>query len=213
MSGYTNGNSHYDYNISFINILDKSITRLPCYNVFEKVLGTNAESDTPVWTLVDVKDLVIYAGCNEWKIPITKKIGDVEMPIEFYGLDQHKLLRTEITFNISYFKNSGLMNFSRPTEYTFNVLENLVIDDKWRVYWLYETESPEEPGAYEINGLMSGVGRVFVIEESEWQVVANQEVASGAYSISNLGPGKKLIVGRKADGESYAYGDVTPVLN
>lgn len=214
MSGYTDGNSQYDYSASFINILDKGNTRLPCYNVFETVLGTNKESDIPVWITVDIKDLIIYAGCNEWKIPITKKIGDVEMPIELYGLDQHKLLRTETTFNISYFHNAGLMSFSKPTECVFMVLENLIVDDQFRSYWEYEEEVTNEPGAYEVSGLINDLGKVLVIEEEAWQIVADYDVINpGSYTVSGLGPGKKLVVGRKVGGESTAYGNVTPVLS
>jgi hypothetical protein len=209
MSGYNDANGQYSNFISFINIVDKGITRLPCFNVFESSINISGKLEK--WTLVTVKDIEITAGCNEWKIPITKKIGDVEMPIELYGKDEHKLLRNEFSFNIDYFKNSGLMHFSKPSEVTFNILEDLVVDDQWRVYWEYEEED-EGPGAYKVTGLISGVGRVFVIEEAEWEVVANQEVDSGTYEITGLGPGEKLVVGRKADGQSYAYGKVTPVL-
>ena len=214
MAGYTNGNYQYDYNISFINIRGEGITRLPCYNVVEVVLGTNKKSDIPVWIPVTVLDLVIYAGCNEWRITNTKKIGDVHMPVELGGFDKHKLLRTETTFNISYFYNSGLMNFSKPTECIFNVLENMAINDQWRTYWEHQESGLDEAESYEVSGLINNVSRVLVIEEASWQVVANQTfVDPGLYTVSGLGAGKKLIVGRKDDGESEAYGNVTPILS
>lgn len=61
--------------------------------------------------------------------------------------------------------------------------------------------------------IITNAGKIIVVDEEEWEVVAKKEVLQGTYEIKGLSSSKKLIVSRTTDGESRAYGNVTPLLD
>jgi len=68
---------------------------------------------------------------------------------------------------------------------------------------------------YKISGATSEAIRIIIIKESDWSILDNDTYSAGQYEI-DLGesnPGNVLAVGRKSDGESFMYGNVTPVVS
>ena len=64
---------------------------------------------------------------------------------------------------------------------------------------------------YKISGTLSDAARIIVIKESDWSIESNTEESVGAYEVDSLETGAKFILGRKSDGESVGYGNVTPI--
>jgi len=64
--------------------------------------------------------------------------------------------------------------------------------------------------SFHIKGISSDAARFIVLNESDWSIDSNTEESSGVYDIEVTDTNKKLIIARKADGESVGFGDVTP---
>lgn len=62
---------------------------------------------------------------------------------------------------------------------------------------------------YKISGEKSETTRIIVIKESDWLIESNTvSSGSGAYEVTDLEVGNKLVFGRKSDGEIYGYGGI-----
>jgi hypothetical protein len=203
MAGWTPGTAKFNA-ISFINIHDNGDTRLQCVTPREFVINTNGPADGDHWRLMTVTHIDIHTAVNEWKINITASDGF--LPTEFEGADNILTLKTETAFNVSRYKGSAPMS-SAPKIIDFPVVEQLVINDQWRIPYAYS-------GNYRIGGTISHDAKVLVIDERTWQVVKVEDVTAGTYEVTGLDENIKLAVAtRTTSGQSLAEGKVTPVLD
>jgi len=62
---------------------------------------------------------------------------------------------------------------------------------------------------YKISGTLSDAARIIVVKESDWSVESNTTKSAGSYEATGLVSGAKLVVGRKSDGETSSYGNIT----
>jgi hypothetical protein len=65
---------------------------------------------------------------------------------------------------------------------------------------------------YTINGTTSDSGTIHVIDETTDVLERSLPTDAGAYEISNLVNGPKLVIATKPDGHSLAYGGITPKI-
>jgi hypothetical protein len=62
-----------------------------------------------------------------------------------------------------------------------------------------------------ISGTLSNDARVLIVKESDWTLESNTEKSTGAFSVTGLSAGAKMLIARKSDGEAVGYGNVTAV--
>jgi hypothetical protein len=63
-----------------------------------------------------------------------------------------------------------------------------------------------------ISGIVSSnKARIMVIKETDWTVESNSTSSVGAFEISGLTPGKKLIISRAITGECLGFGNITAI--
>ena len=60
---------------------------------------------------------------------------------------------------------------------------------------------------YKISGTLSDAARIIVIKEGDWSIESNTVVSGTSYEIDSLVSGKKLVCGRKSDGETLVFGN------
>lgn len=79
--------------------------------------------------------------------------------------------------------------------------------------WTSSFTPPTEPYSAPlfVSGNLTEDARIIVINEFDWSIESNTQETAGSYSIE-VTSGSKTIAARKSDGESIAYGNVTPIL-
>ena len=141
-------------------------------------------SSIPTITNVPVMEDMVVS--DNWRTPSTDYVILVE----------------EFTFNVKNYQGTGLMS-SKPVIVNVPVSERLVSDDQWRIPW-------QQLGEYEISGITTDPAKILIIDEGSWEVIKAEDVLAGAYAVTGLPTGKKLVVATKTDGESLAQGDIDP---
>jgi len=145
-------------------------------------------SSIPNTTNIPVKEPMVVGG--NWRLPY----------------EDYVILVEQFTFNTKNRKSVGLMS-SKSVSITVPVTEQMIKDGVWR--------NPEEAegaeGAYRIAGTTTHGARVLIVDENTWELEHTRLVPEGDYEVPGLQSGLKLIVSRKDDGESTAYGAVEAV--
>jgi len=63
---------------------------------------------------------------------------------------------------------------------------------------------------YKISGT-TDAARIIIIKESDWSIENNSTESAGSYEVLDLENNAKLIIARKSDGETLAFGNVSPI--
>jgi hypothetical protein len=195
-----------DVQMHIIPVVNKATTQLMCFTPTETVLGTIGRIES-VETRPFTHKIPVYTELNEWSIPVTKNLGvGVEMPIELENREDVKFL--DYRFDFTVFRAPAYHNITHyPSITAISVVEDIVVNGQIRP----PREPGEEPGNFRVAGTGSAGGRVVIIDEDTWEVEHTRLVSEGSYEVPGLQSGLKLVISRKSDGESVAYGAVEAV--
>lgn len=193
--------------VSFISIVDKTVTTLMEFKVTEQIINNNG-SHEGTYHKVAHTDFVIKAACNEWTIPITRKTVGIDMPTTMENNVYIGFLDGVVGINTSRSRSFDPVEFNTKGV-NIIIYDALVVDDAFRL----PAQPSASEGTHKIGGSNSSSSRVLVINEDTWEVEKNELLGSGNYEVTGLQSGLKLVVSRTSEGESKAYGAVAAVSN